>query len=152
MTSKGKSELASNRMATHRYEIIETFEAGLVLLGSEVKSLRDNGGNLQESYVKIKNNELWLVGAHIAPYSFANIQNHEERRERKLLMHKREVQRLKAALQEKGLTLVPLSLYLKAGRVKLKIATAKGLKAFDKRDKIKSRDQKRAIERELKGI
>ncbi len=151
MASKGNSELVRNRMASHRYEILETYEAGLVLLGSEVKSLRSNGGNLQESYVKLKQNELWLVGAHIAPYTYANIQNHEERRERKLLMHKREVLRLKAALQEKGLTLIPLALYLKAGRVKLKIGKAKGLKAFDKREKIKSRDQKRAIERELKG-
>lgn len=150
MGSKGQSELVRNRTATHHYEVIETYEAGLVLLGTEVKSLRDDGGNLQDSYIKIKGEELWLVGAHIAPYKFGNVQNHVEKRERKLLLHKREIRRLKAVVAEKGLALVPLSLYLKSGRVKLKFAKAKGLKAYDKRDKLKSRDQKRAIERELK--
>lgn len=150
MTSKGKKELVRNRSATHSYEILETFEAGLVLLGTEVKSLRENGGNLQESYVKVKKNELWLVGAHIAHYSHGNLQNHEERRERKLLMHKLEIRRLIAATQEKGLALVPLALYLKKGHIKLSFGKGRGLKNYDKREKIKSRDQKRAVERELK--
>ncbi|MCH9633663.1 MAG: SsrA-binding protein [Chlamydiae bacterium] len=150
MTSKGKSELVRNRMATHNYEILERFEAGIALLGTEVKSLRENGGNLQESYVKIKRDELWLVGAHIAPFRHGNINNHEERRDRKLLLHKREIIKLKAATQEKGLALVPLSLYLVRGRVKLSVGKAKGLKAYDKRQKLKQRDQTRAVERELR--
>lgn len=150
MAFKQSSELVQNRAARHHYEILETYEAGLVLKGTEVKSLRDNGGTLQDSYVKLKGEELWLVGAHIAPYRFGNLQNHEEKRERKLLMHRQEINRLRAAMQIKGYTLVPLALYLKAGRVKLKLAKAKGLKAYDKRDKLKTREQKRAIEREIK--
>lgn len=143
-------ELVRNRQATYNYEILETYEAGIVLLGTEVKSLRENGGNLQESYVRIKKDELWLVGSHIAHYRHGNRHNHEERRERKLLMHKLEISRLKAAMQEKGLTLVPLSLYLSKGRVKLKMGKAKGKKAFDKRQSIKAKDQKRAQEKELR--
>ncbi len=150
MTSKGKKELVRNRTARHSYEILETFEAGLVLLGTEVKSLRENGGNLQESYVKVKGDELWLVGAHIAPYRHGNLQNHEERRDRKLLLHRREITQLKAAVQEKGLALIPLSLYLTQGRIKLLLGKGKGLKAYDKREKLKLRDQKRAVDRELR--
>lgn len=150
MTSKGKKDLARNRVATHNYEILETFEAGLVLLGTEVKSLREDGGSLQESYIKVKKDELWLVGAHIAPYRHGNIQNHEERRDRKLLLHKIEIMRLKASMQEKGLTLVPLKLYLKGGLIKLSFGQGRGLKAHDKRHKLKAKEQKRAVERELK--
>ena len=115
---KNDNELASNRAARHHYEIVETFEAGIVLHGTEVKSLREGGGNLKESYVRVKAGELWLVGAHIAPYRFGNIQNHPETRERKLLMHKREIARLIGAIQTKGLTMVPLFLYLVKGKVK----------------------------------
>lgn len=150
MTSKGTKDLAHNRVATHNYEILDSYEAGLVLLGTEVKSLREAGGSLQESYIKVKNNELWLVNAHIAPYRFGNIQNHEERRERKLLVHKIEIIRLKMAIQEKGLTLVPLKLYLKNGRVKLSFGKARGLNVYDKRSKLKAREQTRAVERELR--
>ena len=150
MTSHAKKELVKNRSAAFNYEILETYEAGVVLLGTEVKSLRENGGNLQESYVKVREDELWLVGCHIAPYRHGNIQNHEEKRERKILLHKREIMKLKAALQEKGFALIPLSLYLVKGRVKLSLGKARGLKAHDKRDKIKLRDQKRAVERELR--
>ncbi|NGX57475.1 MAG: SsrA-binding protein [Chlamydiae bacterium] len=148
--SKKSNELVSNRRAFHDYEILETFEAGIVLKGTEIKSLRSGGGGLQEAYVKVLSNELWLVGASIAPYKFGNIQNHEEKRDRKLLMHKKEIQRLKQATQEKGLTIVALSIFLKSGRAKLKLALAKGKKSYDKRSAIKERDDKRRIDRMMK--
>jgi SsrA-binding protein len=144
------NELVSNRRATFDFEILETFEAGIALLGTEIKSLRDNGGSLQEAYVKVLDNEMWLIGATIAPYRYGNIYNHEEKRDRKLLMHKREINRLKAATQEKGLTIIPLSLYLKSGRVKLRIAIAKGKKSHDKRDAVKERDDKRQMQKAMK--
>lgn len=143
-------DLVSNRRAGHDYEILETFEAGIVLLGTEIKSLRDHGGSLQEAYVKVINNEIWLIGATISPYRYGNIYNHEERRDRKLLMHKREISRLKTAGQEKGLTLIPLGMYIKEGRVKVKIATAKGKKNIDKRAALKERDEKRHIDKAMK--
>lgn len=150
---KSKSnDLVSNRRATHDYEIIEVFEAGLVLLGPEIKSLRDNGGNLQDSYVKIIKQELWLVGCHIAPYRFGNIHNPDEKRDRKLLMHKREIEKLRVAIQEKGLTIIALGIYLKAGRAKVKLAIAKGKKSYDKRQTIKERDVKREIQMRIKNF
>lgn len=145
-----QSELVSNRKATYNYEILETFEAGILLVGTEIKSLRDNGGNLQDAYVKATGNAVWLMGCHIAPYRFGNVYNHEERRERKLLMHKREIARLKVATQEKGLTIIPLAIYLKDGRAKVKIALAKGKKSIDKRASIKERDDKRSMQKALK--
>lgn len=145
-----ENELVSNKKATFNYEILETFEAGIALTGTEIKSLRDNGGNLQDSYIKVLKKELWLVNSSIAPFRFGNINNHEERRERKLLMHKREIDQLQSASQEKGLALIPLSMYLKAGRAKLKIAIAKGKKMFDKREAIKERDEKRNMARAMK--
>lgn len=144
------NDLVSNRRATYNYEILETFEAGIVLQGTEIKSLRDNGGNLQEAYVKVVNDELILIGCHIAPYRYGNIHNHLEKRDRKLLMHKREIAKLKVATQEKGQTIIPLALYLKNGRVKVKIATAKGKKSIDKRATIKERDEKRDIAKAIK--
>ena len=117
--SSTSSDLVSNRRATFNYEILETYEAGIILQGTEIKSLRDHGGSLQDSYVKIIENEVWLVNSSIAPYRYGNIHNHEEKRERKLLMHKNEIVKLKMASQEKGLTLIPLALYLKNGRVKV---------------------------------
>ncbi len=146
----GKKELVSNKVVYRHYEIFKTYEAGLVLLGTEVKSLRENGGDLRDSYVRVKGSEPWLVGAHIAPYKYGNVQNHEEKRERKLLMHKREIAALEAASGEKGLTIVVLSLYLSKGRVKAAIATAKGLKDYDKRLKIKAAESDRAIRRALR--
>lgn len=143
-------DLASNKKAGYHYQILETYEAGISLLGTEIKSLRDHGGNLQDSYVKITDHELWLVECSIAPYRFGNIFNHEERRPRKLLMHKREIHRLKASVQEKGLTLIPLALYLKQGRVKVKVALAKGKNVIDKRETIKERDDKRRISKAIK--
>lgn len=149
--STKSAELVSNRKATFNYEILETFEAGIMLQGTEIKSLRDNGGNLQDSYVKVLKGELWLIGCHIAPYRFGNVHNHEERRDRKLLMHKREIAHLKESTQEKGLALIPLSLYLKEGRVKVKLALAKGKKNIDKREVIKERDEKRRIDKAMKN-
>ncbi|MFN0065755.1 MAG: SsrA-binding protein SmpB [Chlamydiales bacterium] len=143
-------ELASNRRARHDYEILESFEAGIVLVGTEIKSLRQGGGNLSEGYVRIISDELWLIGSHIAHYAFGNIHNHEERRDRKLLMHKREIERLKTAIKEKGMTLVPLSLYLKEGRAKLSFGTARGKKQQDKRQSIIEREKKREMDRAMK--
>lgn len=150
--SKGSQgpELVKNRKARFNYEITDTFEAGIVLKGTEIKSLRDGGGSLQEAYIKIIRGELWLVGASIAPYKFGNIHNHEETRERKLLMHKREIDRLRIATQEKGNAIVPLALYLKNGRVKVRIGIGKGKKTVDKRDTIKDRDDKRRMDRAMK--
>lgn len=151
MNTTHPKDLVSNKRATFNYEILETFEAGIVLQGTEIKSLRDHGGSLQEAYVKIIGSEIWLVNCSIAPYRFGNVHNHEERRERKLLMHKREISKLRVATQEKGLALIPLAFYLKDGRVKVKIASAKGKKNIDKRETIKTRDEKRHIAKIMKS-
>lgn len=143
-------DLVSNRRATHDYEILDTFEAGIVLQGTEIKSIRDHGASLQESYVKVLKGEVWLIGASIAPYKYGNIHNHEDRRDRKLLLHKREISRLKVAVQEKGFTLIALGLYLKNGRIKIRIAIAKGKKLYDKRLDLKAKDEKRAMQQAIK--
>lgn len=148
--NKQNNELVTNRRATFQYEILETFEAGIVLQGTEIKSLRDHGGVLQDAYVKVLQNEVWLVASSIAPYRYGSLYNHEEKRDRKLLLHKREIARLRVATQEKGLTVIPLSFYLKNGRVKVKIAIAKGKKNIDKRATIKERDEKRQMQKVLK--
>jgi SsrA-binding protein len=150
--SDKQADLVSNRRATHDYEILETFEAGIVLQGTEIKSLRNHGGGLQEAYVKVFDNELWLIGCSITPYRFGSIHNHEEKRDRKLLMHKREILKIKTAIQEKGLTIIPLALYLSKGRAKVRIAIAKGKKTFDKRAAIKERDDKRSIQKVMKNF
>lgn len=141
------AELAGNRKATYNYEILETFEAGIVLKGTEIKSLRDNGGNLQESFVQILDSEAWLIGCHIAPYRLGNIYNHEPTRKRKLLLHKRELATLQRATSEKGLSIVPLSLFLKGGFAKLRIAIGRGKKVHDKRQAIQEKEEKRAMAR-----
>ena len=147
----GKKDLVSNRKARFNYEILDNLEAGIVLKGTEIKSLREGSGSLQEAYVKLEKGALWLVGCSIPPYKFGNIHNHEERRQRKLLLHKNEIARLKKALQEKGLTIIALALYLKGGIVKLEIATARGKKKHDKRATSKEKDVKRDIDRAMKG-
>ncbi len=148
---KSDSELVSNRRATHEYEILETFEAGIVLLGTEIKSLRNHGGSLQEAYVLISDSGVAILkNASIAPYKFGSLFNHEERRERKLLLHKREILKLKSLSTEKGLTLIPLAMYLKEGYVKVKIAVAKGKRTFDKRAALKEREHNRDIDRAMK--
>jgi SsrA-binding protein len=143
-------DLVSNRKAFHNYEILETLESGIVLLGTEIKSLRNHGGNLQESYVVFHRGEAYLKNSSIAPYKFGNIYNHEEKRERKLLLHKRELLRLKSIIDEKGLTIIPLGMYLKHGFVKVRLGVAKGKKAYDKRAAIKAREDKRSMDRSMK--
>jgi len=145
------SDLVSNRRARHDYEILEIYEAGIVLLGTEIKSLRNHGGALQDSFIMVEKGEVWLKNASIAPYSYGNIFNHEERRDRKLLLHKKEIQKLKKRVQQKGLALIPLAMYLKKGFVKVKIAVGRGKKRYDKRLSVKAREQQREIERKLKG-
>ena len=148
MNKAPNPELVSNRRARHDYEILDTYEAGIMLLGTEIKSLRNHGGSLQDAYVDIKGDAPWLVNASIAPYSFGNIHNHEERRPRKLLMHKGEIEKLRKQVAEKGLTLIPLSLFLnKKGFVKATIAVAKGKKSHDKRAAIKEKNIKRSMQR-----
>jgi SsrA-binding protein len=141
-------ELVSNRKVGHDYEILETFEAGIMLLGSEIKSLRNHGGSLQDSYVDVKN--MTLMNSSIAPYSHGGVFNHEDRRPRKLLMHKREIEKLRRLVQEKGLAVVPLSIFLnKRGYAKVKIAVAKGKKAYDKRAALKEKEDQRSVKRAL---
>lgn len=143
-------DLVNNRRAGHDYEILETFEAGVVLVGTEIKSLRNHGGSLQDAYVDVKGAEMWMLNSSIAPYSFGNIHNHEDKRPRKLLMHKREIERIRRTIQEKGLTVIPLAIFLnKKGIAKVKIAIAKGKKDYDKRESLKAKEAKRSIERAL---
>jgi len=130
---------------------LETYEAGIVLLGTEIKSLRNHGGTLQDAFVIIHKGEAWLKNASIAPYSYGGAFNHEERRDRKLLLHKREIQKLKKVVEQKGLTIIPLGMYLRKGFVKVKIAVGRGKRQHDKRSSIKEREQQRDIERALKG-
>ena len=145
------SDLVANRKAFHDYEILETFEAGIILLGTEIKSLRNHGGSLQDAYVDIRKGKLYLLNSSIAPYSFGSIHNHPERRERELLMHKREIIYLSKQLQEKGLSVIPLAIYLnKKGLAKVKIATARGKKAHDKRASLKEREDTRDMQRAQK--
>lgn len=142
--------ICENRKARFNYEIIEKFEAGLVLQGSEVKSLREGSGNLTDAYATVTKNEMWLINSYIAKYPAANQFNHEERRERKLLMHRREISKLMAKIQEKGLTLIPLSLYFKGGRVKVSLGLGKGKKLHDKRETKKRREADREVRRIVK--
>lgn len=146
-----ESELVSNRRAFHDYEVLETFEAGIILLGTEIKSLRNHGGSLQDSYILVSDTKVILKGASISPYRFGNIHNHEEKRDRQLLLHKREILKLKTLSQEKGLTLIPIAMYLKNGLVKVKIASAKGKKNYDKRAALKEREHKKMIDRAMKN-
>lgn len=143
--------IAVNRRARHEYFIEETYEAGIALTGTEVKSLRNGKGNLQDSFALIRNNEVLLENCHISPYEFGNRFNHEPLRTRKLLMHKDEIVRLFSKVREKGLTLVPLRLYFDTrGRVKVEIALAKGKKLYDKREDIAKRDAVREVNRVMR--
>jgi SsrA-binding protein len=149
---KVDSEICSNRRAFHDYEILETFEAGIVLLGTEVKSLRDHGGSLQDAYILVaQNGDVILKNSSIAPYRFGGIAyNHAERRDRKLLLHKREAAKLRNFSQEKGFTLIPLSIYLKKGFMKVKVASARGKKTYDKRAAQKEKEHDRDISRAMR--
>ncbi len=154
MTTKNKEEkiisVAVNRQARFEFFISETFEAGIELLGSEVKSIRDGGVNLKEGFAHIERNQLVLEGVHISPYSHANQQNHAPIRTRRLLLHRREIDRIAAELSQKGLTLVPLRLYFKNGWAKIELGLAKGKKLHDKRESIKKDEARRTMDRAQK--
>ena len=143
----GVKLICQNRKARHEYEILDTFEAGLVLTGTEVKSLRDGRASLGDAYAKIKDGELWFVNCHISEYLAGNRYNHDPLRQRKLLMHRREIFKLNQKINERGLTLIPLSMYFVRGRAKVELALAKGKRVYDKREDIKKRDEKRALDR-----
>ena len=147
----GRAPIATNRKARHVYHILETFEAGLVLTGTEVKSLRDGKASLVDAYALIERGEAWLLNLHIAPYEQGNQFNHEPRRKRKLLMHRRELLRLIGKTREKGLTLVPLRLYFEKGWAKVELALARGKKSYDKREDVAKREAEREIARAMRG-
>lgn len=143
----GRKVVASNRRARHDYEIVETYEAGLVLEGSEVKSLRAGQANLKDAFASFAGTEGWLENAYIAPYQFAGDRGHDPERRRKLLLHKREIARIAGRMAEKGLTVVPLSIYFVNGRAKVELALARGKRQYDKREAIRRREQDREMER-----
>lgn len=147
---KSRKTIASNKKAFHDFFIEETYECGIELVGTEVKSLRAGKVNLRDSYAMIKSGELFLCGVHISPYEQGNRFNHDPMRDRRLLLHKREIMRLLGYIQQKGLTLVPTELYFFNGRVKVALAVAKGKKLFDKRDAIAAKETAREIDRRLK--
>jgi len=143
--------ICTNRKAGFRFEILEKIECGVVLLGSEVKSLRDKNASIEEAYVRLDDGELWLIGAHINPYAFANTQNHDPVRKRKLLAHKSELRKLKPKIEQKGLTIVPLRIFFNArGLAKVTVALARGKTIGDKRQSIKAREHKREMSRALR--
>jgi len=144
------STIAQNRRARHDYEILARFEAGVVLSGSEIKSVREHHVQLQGSYARLKNGEVWLVDVHIAPYANAGYSGHKPDRDRKLLLHKKEIHRIEEYLGERGLTLIPLAMYLKRGRAKVELGVGRGLKHYDKRSKIAERDVERDMQRALR--
>jgi SsrA-binding protein len=148
--SAGEKLVASNRRAHHDFDILETHEAGLVLQGTEVKSLRDSRADLKESYARIEGNEAWLLGLHISPYAQGNRANHDPLRPRKLLLHRGEINRLLGKIMEKGLTLVPLRLYFKQGRAKVELGLARGRKTLDKRQAIREREERREVARAIR--
>jgi len=144
-------DIASNRQARFRFHLLETFEAGIVLQGSEVKSVREGKVNLKDSYAVVYGGELWLHNCHISPYAPAASEGHDPERPRKLLLHKREIERVAGKTQEKGLTLVPVRMYFSGSRAKVEIALARGKEQRDKREAIRERDTRRDVEREIKG-
>jgi len=142
--------ISTNRKAYHDYFVDETLEAGLVLVGSEIKSIRAGQVNLRDSYVTLRNGEAWLIGAHIAGYTEASYQDHDPRRDRKLLLHRREITKWRSKVEQRGFTMVPLKLYLKNNRAKVEIALVRGKHTYDKREAIAQRDSERDLRRELK--
>jgi SsrA-binding protein len=149
-TKQGIKVISVNRRASHDYLLLERFEAGLALTGTEIKSIRAHRVSLQRAFVQPRDGELWLMEAHIAEYEHGNRQNHEPTRPRKLLLHRREINKIMEALVSKGVTMVPTRLYLKDGRAKVEVALARGKKLYDKRDSMREEDSKRQIERALK--
>jgi SsrA-binding protein len=148
----GDSTIATNRRARHEYEILETVEAGLVLRGTEVKSLRAGQVTFKDSYATVRNGEAWLLGCHISPYSHGTDANHDPERDRKLLLRKREIARLSGKVAERGLTLIPLRLYFKQGRAKLELALGRGKKLHDKRSALREREVRREMDRAGRGV
>ncbi|HTP79143.1 MAG TPA: SsrA-binding protein SmpB [Bacteroidota bacterium] len=142
--------IVSNRKARHNYQIVETLEAGIVLRGTEVKSLRRGNANLLDSYALIKGGEVWLLGMHISPYEQGNRNNHDPLRTRKLLIQKKQIRKLLSRVAEKGLALIPLSIYFKGPYAKVELAVARGKKSYDKREAIKERDARRQVARSMK--
>jgi SsrA-binding protein len=144
--------ICQNRKAYHDYSIEDAIEAGIQLLGTEVKSLRDGKANLKDSYVIIKNSEAFLLNCHISPYSHGNIVNHDPLRTRKLLLHSKEIERLRGEMQQKGYALIPLKIYFKGAYAKVEVGLAKGKRQYEKRETIKEREAKRAIEKAMKRL
>jgi len=147
----GIKVICENRKARHDYQILETYEAGIALAGTEVKSLRAGKGNLRDSFARVENAELWLHNMHISPYEQGNRFNRDPKRARKLLMHRREIMRLWGKTREKGLALIPLKAYFKDGKVKIELALARGKKLYDKREDIAARETRRQMERIARG-
>jgi SsrA-binding protein len=149
--TKGPDEnikiIAQNKKAYHDFEIGEKFEAGIVLLGTEVKSLREGRANLKDSYARVKRDEVFLHGLHISPYTHASFDNHDPERVRKLLLHRTEIKKLTGKTQERGFSIVPLKVYFKAGRAKIEIALAKGKREYDKRESLKKKEESRELDR-----
>ena len=147
MAKRERKLVANNKKARHDYFIEETYEAGIVLKGTEIKSIRKGSCNLKDTYARVKNNEIYVINMFIAPYEQGNRFNHDERRERKLLLHKKEIIKIKQKIEKEGYSLVPIKLYLKNGRAKVLIGVAKGKKAYDKRQSLKEKDIKRDLEK-----
>jgi SsrA-binding protein len=145
-------DVASNRYASYRFELLERLECGIALQGTEVKALRGGGAQLKDGYALVRDGELWLHNVHIPPYGPAAADNHEPERDRRLLAHRRQIDKLEAQIKEKGLTLVPTRMYFSAGRAKVEIALAKGKDRFDKREAIKERETKRDMDRALRDV
>lgn len=145
----GTVNICRNRRATHDYEILDTIECGIVLVGTEVKSLREGYGNLEDAYARIDDGEVWLIGAEIPEYVFGNRLNHKPKRPRKLLLHRREITRFAEKADQKGFTLVPLRMYFKDGKAKVELAVGKGKQAHDKRESLKKADARREIDRAM---
>ncbi|RME38574.1 MAG: SsrA-binding protein SmpB [Planctomycetota bacterium] len=143
--------ICRNRKASHRFEILEKIECGIQLTGTEVKSLRQGGASIEEAYARIEDGELWLVGAHIAPYRFGHVGSHEPTRRRKLLVHARELRKLRQRVEQKGFTLIPLAMYFnERGIAKVMLAVVRGKRLTDKREDLKTRDHQREIERAMR--
>lgn len=151
MVETKRKVVSTNRKARHDYELLDTYEAGLVLTGSEIKSIRAGRVNLREGFVQPREGELWLLNTHIATYDQAGTYGHDPLRPRKLLLHRKEIDRIIAQIQEKGLTVVPTVMYLTRGRAKVEIALARGKKKYDKRETLRKQDSNRQIERALRS-
>ncbi len=150
MSGEGERTIAQNRRARHDYHLSDNVEAGIALTGSEIKSLRAGSASISEAYAMVRGGEVWLVGATIEPYPQAGMRNHDRLRDRKLLLHRREIDKLRAKVEQKGFTLVPLRVYLKNGRAKVELALGRGKDVGDKRQDVKAREARRDVERALK--